>query len=111
MLKFERCHSNLGEHLTLTRRDLIGTGLVAAGATVAAAQGTEARQQPRELFGSVSDGKVTLPPLHAPSESGGPPPNPDPGNKRLGVAVVGLGNLALGQILPGFGQAKHVRVT
>lgn len=29
----------------------------------------------------------------------------------MGVAVVGLGNLSLTQILPGFGEAKHVKVT
>ena len=68
-------------------------------------------QQPPALFGSVSEGQIKLAPLHTPSEMQGPPPNPDPSNKRLGVAVVGLGHLSLEQILPGFGQAKHVRVT
>ena len=38
-------------------------------------------------------------------------PDPDIQSKRLGVAVVGLGHLSLLQILPGFGDAKHVRVT
>ncbi len=92
----------------LTRRHLVGAGL--AGATLLAAQSNQ-ETQPPALLGSVSEGKVTLPPLHQPSESNNPLPNPDPVNKRLGVAVVGLGHLSLEQILPGFGEAKHVRVT
>lgn len=95
---------------TLTRRHLIGTSAHLAGASLLAAQAAQ-ETEPSVLLGSVSDGKVTLPPLHQPSESGGPLPNPDPVNKRLGVAVVGLGHLSLEQILPGFGQAKHVRVS
>ena len=37
--------------------------------------------------------------------------NPDPVAKRLGIAVVGIGHLTLEQIMPGFGQSKHARVT
>ncbi len=94
----------------LTRRTLLGAGAGVAGAALLSAQaGSE--QEPPALRGAVSQGKVTLPPLHNPSDANGPVPNPDPVNKRLGVAVVGLGNLALTEILPGFGEAKHVRVT
>ncbi len=95
---------------SLTRRSLIGSGAGIAGAALLSAQsGNE--QQPAALRGSVSQGTVTLPLLHNPSESSDKLPNPDPVNKRLGVAVVGLGNLALAQIIPGFGEAKHVRLT
>jgi predicted dehydrogenase len=94
-----------------TRRDIIGTSATLAGASLLQAGMQSGEQQPPALFGSVSEGQIKLAPLHTPSEMQGPPPNPDPSNKRLGVAVVGLGHLSLEQILPGFGQAKHVRVT
>ena len=95
------------EHIT--RRSLISTTAAASGAAMLSSAQTQ--QEPSDLRGRVRDGKVSLPSLHNPSESGGPPPNPDPQTKRMGVAVVGLGHLALEQILPGFGQAKHVRLT
>ena len=94
----------------LTRRTLFGsTALLAATAVAAAAPGA-GQQEPGALRGSVSDGHVGLPPLHAPSEANGEVPNPIPPGKRLGIAVVGLGTLALEEILPGFGQAAHVRI-
>ncbi len=93
-----------------TRRHLIGASATLASAGLVAGQ-PQNQQEPPALLGSVSGDKVNLPPLHAPSESEGPPPNAEPLNKRMGVAVVGLGHLSLEQILPGFGQAKHVRVT
>jgi predicted dehydrogenase len=53
-----------------------------------------------------------LPPLLAPSESEkNDAPEARPPNERLGVAVVGLGRLALQQILPAFGASKRCRVT
>ena len=95
----------------LTRRTIIAAsaGLTAAGLVapgIAAAQ-----QQPQDLFGSVEDGKVVLPPLHDRSEGGEHIANPMPPGKRLGVAVVGIGHLALEQILPGFGTATSVKLT
>nr|WP_321986290.1 Gfo/Idh/MocA family oxidoreductase [uncultured Lichenicoccus sp.] len=91
----------------LTRRTLFGTSaLLAASAAAAAA----ARREPDALRGAVEDGRVSLPPLHAPSEANGEVPNLLPPGKRLGIAVVGLGVLALEEILPGFGQAAHVRL-
>ncbi len=72
------------------------TALGLAGLGIGAAAAAE---QPKELFGSVAGGKVTLPNLSAPSEVPGEIPTPDPVQKRLGVAVVGLGRLSLGQIL------------
>ena len=68
--------------------------------------------EPAALFGTVSGDRVSLPPLHDTATDLDPPTmNSDPLNKRLGVAVVGLGHLALNQILPGFGRAKSVKVT
>ena len=93
----------------LTRRTLIGTSAGIAGAALLAAQ-QSSNQEPQALRGSVSQGKVDLPPLHNPTEGGDQIPNPEPPAKRLGVAVVGLGTLSLSQILPAFGEGKHVRV-
>ena len=55
--------------------------------------------------------KVELPRIAAATEPDQPTPNADPVSRRLGVAVVGLGHLALDQILPGFGSSKHMKVT
>ncbi len=100
----------------LTRRTLFGTtsalagGALAGAALVGTANAGTPQQEPPALRGSVQNGNVSLPPLHAPSEANGDPANPLPPGKRLGVAVVGLGTLALEEIIPAFGQAKHVRL-
>ncbi len=97
----------------LTRRTLFGTTAALAGAAAGAtseALAAEVRQEPSVLRGRVADGQVSLPPLHAASEANDEPPNPLPPGRRLGIAVVGLGTLALEEIIPAFGQAKHVRL-
>ena len=92
----------------MTRRDLVGSALgAAAGASLAPAQAAE----PDALRGAVQDGRVTLPPLHQASEQNGAVPNPAPPDRRLGVCVVGLGALAIQNIIPAFGEAKSVRLT
>lgn len=54
---------------------------------------------------------IKLPPLHAKSEQAtGPVPEPLPPGKRVGFAVVGLGSLALHQIIPAFGRCKTARL-
>ncbi len=99
----------------MTRRGLVaGSALGAVGLAAASAGAAPADTlpggEPRALAGSVSGLDVSLPPLHAPSEAQDVVPNPDAPPRRLGVAVVGLGHLALTQILPAFGSAKHVRL-
>ncbi len=110
-----RAVASCGAMTDLTRRTLFGTAAVAGAGLSRIAQGATARaapgQEPAALRGSVTDGRVSLPPLHDASEANQPPPNPLPPGRRLGVAVVGLGNLALEQILPGFGDARQVRLT
>ncbi len=91
----------------ITRRGL--AGLAGAG-LIASAQAAEL-PEPSVLRGTVKAGQVSLPPLDNAADISGKVPQLDPRDKRLGVAVVGLGRLALTQILPGFGQSKHVRVT
>ena len=89
----------------LSRRKLIKASSLGVAGLVAAAA-----DEPPALRGAVKDGLVSLPPLHAPSETQEKIENQDVPAKRLGVAVIGLGHLALAQILPAFGQAKYVRL-
>ena len=90
----------------VTRRTLAAAaGLIGTGFATAAAQ------QPPELRAAVASGKVEVPPLLAPTEAEGEPANRDPAGRRLGIAVVGIGALTIGEIMPAFGTARHVRVT
>ena len=96
----------------LTRRTLFGTTAALAGAGLSgAALAATPQQEPSALRGAVENGHVSLPPLHAATEANDEPANPMPPGKRLGVAVVGLGTLALEEIIPAFGQSAHVRLT
>ncbi|GAA4493927.1 Gfo/Idh/MocA family oxidoreductase [Hymenobacter ginsengisoli] len=53
---------------------------------------------------------IKLPPLEAPTDPKADPlPNPDAPDQRVGYAIVGLGHLTLGEILPAFGQSKHAK--
>ena len=89
----------------ITRRAAAAGAASLLGAQLAAAQ------QPSDLRGKVANGKVELPDINAPSQVEASLPNPDPVGKRLGIAVVGIGHLTLEQIMPGFGQSRHARVT
>ena len=62
--------------------------------------------------GMASDERISFPSIQASSEpAGSPPPNPDAPAKRVGFAVMGLGRLAVENILPAFAQSKHARLT
>ena len=87
------------------RRLALGAAVAALGATVAQAD------QPAELRGRAAGDRIELPKLHTESEVEGAIPNPEPLARKLGIAVVGLGHLALDQILPGTLMSEHVRVT
>ena len=55
---------------------------------------------------------MKMPKLDAPTErEATDPPVPAPPGERVGFAVVGLGRLALEEILPAFGEAKHAKLT
>jgi predicted dehydrogenase len=57
------------------------------------------------------ENEITLPPTAASTEQEkGALPNPEPEDKRIGYAIVGLGHLALGQVLPAFGACKKSKV-
>ena len=96
----------------LTRRSMIGAtaSVLGTAALASPARAAGAPEDPHSI-GSVSGAKVELPPLQEATEVNATLANPDPLARKLGVAVVGLGHLALQQILPGFGQSKHTRVT
>ncbi len=54
---------------------------------------------------------VKLGPLDAPSEKPKEtPPLPEPPEKRLGIAVVGIGHLTAEQILPAFGSSRSTKL-
>ncbi len=97
----------------LSRRTFLktaGQGLVAAGLL----GGTKATAQTPPAVPPVSPATkpIPLPPLSAPTEKQpDKPPLPLPPGQRLGIAVVGLGNLALTQIIPGLGESKYCKLT
>ncbi len=79
----------------MSRRLLLGAGAFAAA--------LNAQEQAPPPF--------KLKKLDAPSEKESTdPPVPDAPGERVGFAVVGLGRLALEQILPAFGEAKHAKL-
>ena len=96
----------------ITRRTLVGsTGASLAGlGLIGSASAAEPAQEPASLRGTVHGDQVSLPPLDTASDLSGKVPQLDPFDKRLGIAVVGLGRLSLTQILPGFARSEHVRV-
>jgi predicted dehydrogenase len=97
-----------------TRRGLVqasGLGLAAVALTSRAAAAASPSGQPTTVDeGGVQGGKIAFPAIHAETERpDSPPPNPDPPARRVGFAVLGLGRLALEQILPAFAECKHAR--
>jgi len=93
----------------LMRRRVVQMGAAGVGGTLLA--GSAAAAVPEIDTGKVQGGRVEFPAWTAPTErpSGGPP-NPLPVNERVGFAVVGLGRLALEEVLPAFGEAKKSRL-
>jgi len=95
----------------LTRRTLVGSTTAGLAGLGLLGQAQAAEADPTNLRGIVTGDQVSLPPLDNPADQSGKVSQLDPFGKRLGVAVVGLGRLALTEILPGFAQSRHVRVT
>ena len=91
----------------VSRRGFLG----AAAATLAASSVADLSASPLQTSAeSAEQNKVELPQLHAASE----PPEKIPGpfearSKRVGFAIVGLGDLALGEILPAFGSCTSAK--
>jgi predicted dehydrogenase len=93
----------------LMRRRVVQIGTTGVTGTLLARNAAAA--VPEIDAGKVQDGRVQFPAWTAPTErpSGGPP-NPMPVNERVGFAVVGLGRLALEEVLPAFGETKKSRL-
>lgn len=92
-----------------SRRHLLVTG----GATLStlAAAGSVLAAGPAPIDeGSVTGDAVTFAPIQADTERpGGGVFTQDSPNHRLGFAIMGLGRLALENILPAFAECKHAR--
>ena len=105
----------------LDRRNLLKLGgATAAGLILApsvAAQSTGAQRPGGPLpppspvdAGHVEGDKVRFPEWRAPADTpSSPPPTPLPPEQRVGFAIVGLGRLALEEILPAFAQSMKAR--
>ena len=84
----------------------LGAGALGLGA---AARAQDAGRPTVDL-GTVQGNMVTFPPPQAASETQpAQPRNADAPADRVGFAVVGLGKLALEQVMPAFAQAKHAK--
>ena len=108
------------ESTPLTRRDLLnlaGQSLALAGvAGVAGGLPRAAGAAPQAAApGPVPlpvPPPVELPPLSAPTEQKpSPTPNPMPPDHRVGYAIVGLGHIALDEMIPAIAQSRHSKVT
>lgn len=85
-----------------------GKSILAASALGQMASCASKAQSGSSATGSNDTTPVKLPPLDQPSEkAAAPPPAPLPPGGRIGYAVVGLGHLALSEILPAFGACKY----
>lgn len=61
--------------------------------------------------GHVENGKVRFPAWRDPADTpSSPPPSPLPPEQRVGFAIVGLGRLALEEILPAFAQSMKAKL-
>ncbi len=104
----------MAKHNSSGRRSLLaagGTG-VAGLLWSAAAQGEAGPARPPSPVdtGHVRDGRVTFDPWRDAADTpSGPTPAPLPPSERVGFAIVGLGRLALEEILPAFALAGKAR--
>ena len=97
----------------LNRRSLlkiagVGTGCLITGKSLAATQGYT---PPTPVdTGHVANGKIVFPPWRDTADTPSPAtPSPLPPSERVGFAVVGLGRLAVEEILPAFGQSTKAK--
>ena len=103
--------SNDPENSTLGRRTLFAAGTAGIALSAAAAGPADAQSAPPAIdTGTVRDGRVSFPNWRGEAEPAPPPPPaPMPPGQRVGFAVVGLGRLALEEILPAFAECKYAR--
>lgn len=103
----------MSSQIDLRRRNLLKmTGLGASGLVLGSgANAAQTYPPPTPVdTGSVENGRVKFAPWRAPADTpSGPPPAPLPPSERVGFAVVGLGRLALEEILPAFGESRKAK--
>ena len=93
----------------MDRRTFVSRGsTLLALSSAATALGQQ--QEPQIDTGKVTAGKQKFAPIHAETDDNGQPANPDARDQRIGFAIVGLGRLAIEEIIPGFASAKHARL-
>ncbi len=97
-----------------TRRGMVtggGLGLAALAISAASASAATSAGQPTRVDeGLVQGANLSFPPIYAETERPDAlPPNLDPPSHRVGFAIVGLGRLAVENILPAFAECKHAR--
>ncbi|USI71921.1 Gfo/Idh/MocA family protein [Sphingomonas morindae] len=84
-------------------------GLLVAGRAAVAGPGRYAPPDPVDT-GHVENGRVRFPAWRAPADTpSDPPPAPLPPEQRVGFAIVGLGRLALEEILPAFAESLKAK--
>ncbi len=98
---------------TLDRRHLLKLGTATAAGLLLAPRAADAQHLPPPTevdTGKVVGGKVQFPPWRAAADTPSkPPPAPLPPEQRVGFAIVGLGRLALEEILPAFAQSTKAK--
>ncbi len=93
-----------------TRRGMVTSGGLGLAALALSVGSAAAAPAPAIDEGAVQGSAVSFPPIHAETERPDAlPPNPDPPSRRVGFALVGLGRLAVENILPAFAECKHAR--
>ncbi|GAA4326405.1 Gfo/Idh/MocA family oxidoreductase [Mucilaginibacter gynuensis] len=85
-------------------KTMIATGVIGALPAAGAKAQTSASSDTKRTADAI---KVELPPIHAASEKQDKWPAISPPSKRIGYALVGLGNLTLQQLLPGFAECNY----
>ena len=102
----------MSESDTLTRRTLFRAAGVGAAGLIASPSLAQTFPPPSPVDrGGVTDGKVEFPAWRGAADTpSSPPPAPLAPDQRVGFAVVGLGRLALEELLPAFAQSKKARL-
>ena len=96
----------------LGRRAPFTAGTAGLALSAAAGGGSASAQSspPAIDTGVVRDGRVSFPDWRGEAEPPSPPPPaPLPPERRVGFALVGLGRLALEELLPAFAECRYAR--